>query len=64
LAPQIELSAIVIKLYVAEMGKSDAVFSIDFVLCAHLNQGLCILLVWKRAERTGMYRNAELGGIV
>jgi len=46
------------------MGKSDAVVTIDFHLPPHFNQRLCILLVWKPAERPGKYRNAELGDIV
>jgi len=46
------------------MGKSDAVVTINFDLLRHLNQRLFILLVWKRAERPGKYRNVELGDIV
>jgi len=46
------------------MGKSDADVTIDFDLLPPLNQRLCILLVWKRAERPGKYRNVELGHIV
>jgi len=46
------------------MGKSDAVVTIDFHLPPHFNQRLCILLVWKPAERPGKYSNAELGDIV
>jgi len=53
LVPQTKLSASVIKHYVAEMGKSDAVVSIDSNLCRRLDQRVCILLVWKRAERPG-----------
>ena len=60
---QIKLSANVIKRYVSEMGKSDAVVTIDSGLCRRLDQRVCVLLVWKRAERPGKYRNAELGGI-
>jgi len=45
------------------MGKSDAVVTIDCGLRRPLNQSFCILLVWKRAERPGKYRNAELGDI-
>jgi len=63
LAPQIKLSANVIKRNVAEMGKSDAAIPIDCGLCCHLVQRVCILLVWKRAEQTGKYRNVELGDI-
>jgi len=63
LVPQTKLSASVIKLYVAEMGKSDAVVAIDSNLCRRLDQRVCILLVWKRAERPGKYRNAKLGDI-
>jgi len=43
------------------MGKSDADVTIDFRLLPHHNQHLCILLVWKLAERSGKYRNVELG---
>jgi len=64
LVRQIKLSASVIKRNVAEMGESDAVVTIGFNLHPHLNQRLCILLVWKRAERPGKYRNVELGDIV
>ena len=46
------------------MGKSDADVTIDFRLLLHLNERLCILLVWKLAERPGKYRNVELGEIV
>jgi len=46
------------------MGKSDAVVTIDFHLPPHLDQRLCILLVWKRAERPGKYHNAKPGDIV
>jgi len=46
------------------MGKSDADVTINFRLLPHLNQRLCILLVWKLAERPGKYRNVELGDIV
>jgi hypothetical protein len=46
------------------MGKYDAVVSIDCFLPPCLNQRLCVLLVWKRAERPGKYRNVELGDIV
>jgi len=64
LVPQIKLSANVIKRNVAEMGKSDTVVSIDCGLCRRFDQRVCILLVWKLAERPGMYRNNELSGIV
>ena len=64
LLPQIKLSASVIKRNVAEMGKPDAVVTIDSNLCRRLDQRVCILLVWKRAERPGKYRNAILGGLV
>jgi len=64
LAPEIKLSANVIKRNLAEMGKSDAVVSIDCGLCRRLGQRVCILLVWKRAERTGKYCNVEIGVIV
>ena len=46
------------------MGKPDAVVTVDCYLRPRLNQRLCILLVWKRAERPGKYRNAILGGLV
>ena len=49
---------------VAEMGKSDAIVPIDRGLCRCLDQRVCVLLVWKRAERPGKYRNVELGDIV
>jgi hypothetical protein len=55
-----KLKPIVIKRNVAEMGKPDAFFTVDFYLLPRLNQHLCILLVWKRAERPGKYRNAEI----
>ena len=59
-----KLSANVIKRNVAEMGKSDAVVTIDCGLCHRLDQRFCFLLVWKRAERPGKYRRVELGDIV
>jgi hypothetical protein len=46
------------------MGKPDAVVTVDYHLLPRLNQRLCILLVWKRAERSGKYRNVGLGDIV
>ena len=46
------------------MGQSDAVVTIDFGLLPHLNKSLCILLVWKRAERPGKYHNVGLGDAV
>jgi hypothetical protein len=64
LAPQTKLSENVIKHYVAEMGKAYAVVSIDCGLCRRLDQRVCILLVWKRAERPGKYLTAKLGDIV
>jgi len=57
------MNANVIKRYVAEMGKSDAVVTICSNLCRRLDQRVCVLLVWKHAERPGKYRNAELGDI-
>ena len=64
MVPQIKLSINVIKRNVAEMGKYGAVVTIDCGLRFRFDQRVCILLVWKRAKRTGKYRNVELGGIV
>jgi hypothetical protein len=57
------LSAYIIKLNVPEMGKSDAVVTVDCNLRPRFGQRVCILLVWKLAERPGKYHNAKLSGI-
>jgi hypothetical protein len=56
---QIKLSAYIIKHNVPEMGKSDAFVTVDCNLHSRLDQRVCILLVWKRAERPGKYYNAK-----
>jgi hypothetical protein len=45
------------------MGKSDAFVTVDCTLRSRLDQRVCILLVWKRAERPGKYHNAKQSGI-
>jgi hypothetical protein len=60
---QVKLSVYIIKRNVPEMGKSDAVVRVDCNLCPRLGQRVCILLVWKRAERPGKYHNAKPSGI-
>ena len=60
---QIKLSAYIIKHNVPEIGKSDAYVTVNCTLRPRLDQRVCILLVWKRAERPGKYHNAKLSGI-
>jgi len=50
-------------MFVAEMGKTDAVVTIDCFVTPCPNQHLCILLVWKRAERSEKYHNVGLGAV-
>jgi hypothetical protein len=60
---QINSSVYIIKRNVAELGKSDAVVTIDCNIRPRLDQRVCVLLVWKRAERPGKYRNVHLSDI-
>ena len=57
------LSTYIIKHNVPEMGKSDAYVTVDCNLHPHFGKRVCILLVWKLAERPGKYHNAQLSGM-
>jgi hypothetical protein len=61
---QIKLSAYIIKRNIPGIGKPGAVVTVDCNLCPRLGQRVCILLVWKLAERPGKYHNAKLSGVI
>jgi hypothetical protein len=61
---QIKLSACIIKRNVPEMGKSDAVVTIDCNLHLRLSQCVRVLLVWKLAERPGKCHNVRLSDVL